>query len=254
METTIDGLRLHFERQGSGRPVLILHGWGASIEAMRPVINCMQRLSYETVALDFPGFGGSEEPLCPWGVEEFAAATRNFMEQQGIMGCDCIAHSHGGRVAIYLASEGEALFGKLVLVDAAGVRPKRSLGYYARVYAYKLGKRLAKSKLLDRVLGISEQQKAAGSADYRATSGTMRQTFVKLVNADLTDRLPLVKNETLLVWGENDNDTPLYMAELMQKRMKNAGLAVIPGAGHFSYADDYPRFCAMMDVLFKDRG
>ena len=252
METTIDGLNIHFERQGGGKPVLILHGWGASIEAMRPVINCMLRLGRETVALDFPGFGGSQEPPAPWGVEDFAAFTRKFMLEQDICGCDCIAHSHGGRVVIRLASEDKSLFGKLVLIGAAGVKPRRSVGYYARVWSYKLAKRLAKIKPLDRAFRISERQKNAGSADYRATSGTMRQTFVRLVNADLTDRLSMVENETLLVWGELDADTPLYMAELMQKRMKNAGLAVLKGAGHFSYADDYPRFCAMMGVLFKE--
>jgi len=252
LETIIDGLCLHYERQGSGNPVLILHGWGASIEAMRSVINCMLRLERETVALDFPGFGGSEEPAVSWGVEDFAAVTRKFAEEQGIYGCDCIAHSHGGRVAIYLASEDKNLFDKLVLIDAAGVKPRRGFTYYVKVYSYKLAKRLAKNKFLDKALKLSERQKNAGSADYKAASGVMRQTFVRLVNCDLTDRLPKVDNETLLVWGENDNDTPLYMAELMQKRMKNAGLAVIEGAGHFSYADDYPRFCAMMGVLFKD--
>ncbi|MCE5234509.1 MAG: alpha/beta hydrolase [Clostridiaceae bacterium] len=253
MQLTIDGLNLHYERQGSGKPVLILHGWGASIAAMRPVMNCMLRLGREAVALDFPGFGESAEPLKAWGVEDFAAITRKFIAEQGIYGCDCIAHSHGGRVAIYLASEEKSLFHKLVLVDAAGVKPKRSLKYYLKVWSYKLGVRLAKISLLDRAFHISERQKNAGSEDYRNTSGTMRQTFVRLVNTDLTDRLPMVENETLLVWGENDADTPLYMAELMQKRMKSAGLAVLKGAGHFSYADDYPRFCAMMDVLFKER-
>ncbi len=252
METIIDGLRLHYERQGSGKPVLILHGWGASIEAMRSIINCMLRLGRETVALDFPGFGGSEEPKTPWGVEDFAAVTRKFAEELGIYGCDVIAHSHGGRVAIYLASEDKRMFHKLVLIDAAGVKPRRSFTYYVKVYSYKLLKRLAKCKFLDRTFKLSERQKNAGSADYKATSGIMRQTFVRLVNCDLADRLHKVENETLLVWGENDNDTPLYMAELMKKRMKNAGLAVIEGAGHFSYADDYPRFCAMMGVLFKD--
>lgn len=252
METIIDGLKLNFERQGSGKPVLILHGWGASIEAMRPVVNCMARLGCEAVALDFPGFGKSEEPSTAWGVEDFASIIRKFMEEQGILGCDCIAHSHGGRVAIYLASEEKNLFRKLVLVDAAGVKPKRGLSYYVKVYSYKLMKRLGRVKLLDSMFRISERQKSAGSADYRAASGTMRQTFVRLVNTDLTGRLEKVENETLLVWGENDQDTPLYMAKLMQKRMKNAGLAVIEGAGHFSYADDYPRFCAMMGVLFKD--
>lgn len=253
LETTIHGVKTYYERQGGGKPVLILHGWGASIEAVRPIVDHIVRLGYEAVAVDLPGFGKSGEPDAPWGVEEYGAFVRGFMEEAGILGCDCIGHSHGGRIILYLASQDKTLFKRLVLVDAAGVRSKRGIKYHCKVYAYKLMKRLARIKLFDRAFGLSQKQKNAGSADYRAASGVMRQTLVRLVNTDLSDRLERVENETLLIWGENDTATPLYMGELMQKRMKNAGLAVIPDAGHFSYADDYPRFCAILSAYFKDR-
>ena len=80
----------------------------------------------------------------------------------------------------------------------------------------------------------------------------MRETFVKVVNLDLTELLDKIRNETLLIWGSEDTSAPLWMGRLMEKRMKNAGLAVIEGAGHFSYIDDYLRFCAMLDIVLKD--
>ncbi len=247
----IDGIRIHYERAGQGKPVLILHGWGASIDAVRPIMNCMAQLGHEAVALDFPGFGESDEPREPWGVPEYAAVTRRFIDAVGLYGCDLICHSFGGRVTILLASEDEALFGRLVLVDAAGIRLPKPLSYHCRVYAYKLGKRLAKIGWIDRALHLSEKQRNAGSADYRALrSDVMRATFTRVVNQDLTGRLDKIKNETLLVWGDQDTDTPLAYAEIMKKRIPNSGLALLEGAGHYSYADKYAQFCAVMKAFF----
>ncbi|MBR0026729.1 MAG: alpha/beta hydrolase [Clostridia bacterium] len=253
MKTVIDGIQLNYERRGEGSPVLLLHGWGANIAAMKPIADCVISLGYEAVSLDFPGFGESPEPPAAWGVPEYAKVTRAFIEEQGIRGCDVICHSFGGRVTILLASEDEKLFNRLVLVDAAGVRPKRGLRYYIRTYKYKLGKHLKKIKLFDRMFRLSKRQKNAGSEDYRALSDSMKGTFVRVVNLDLAPKLKEIKNETLIIWGENDTDTPMYMAERMERDIKNSGLAVLPGAGHFSYVDQYPRFCSILKALMEVR-
>ncbi len=253
MRMTIDGTTLNYERTGIGPPVLLLHGWGASIQVMKPVARYLAGIGREAVSLDFPGFGESPPPPAAWGVPEYAALTRRFIEELNLEKPDVIAHSFGGRVTIYLAGEDPDLFGKLVLVDAAGIRPKRSLGYYVRVYRYKLGKRLAKNAFFDRAFGLSERMKTAGSADYRALSGVMRESFVRIVNLDLARRLKSIRNETLLVWGEDDRETPLSMARRMQAEIPEAGLAVIPNAGHFSFLDQYARFCSIIKVLLEER-
>lgn len=253
MRAQIGGLNIEYERAGKGAPVLILHGWGASIAAVWPIADCMVSLGREAVLFDFPGFGGSDEPGEPWGVPEYAALTREFIRAMDIEGCDVVCHSFGARVAIMLASDEPKLFNRLILVDAAGVRPKRSFSYYIKTYAYKCGKKLARIKALDRLFGISRRQQNAGSADYRALrSEVMRKTFVKTVNLDLTARLSRIENDTLLVWGEQDEATPLYMAKVMEARIPRAGLAVLAGAGHFSYAEKYGQFCAVMRAYFKD--
>ncbi|MEL7601866.1 MAG: alpha/beta hydrolase [Bacillota bacterium] len=252
MYLSIDGLRTQYEVRGEGEPVLLLHGWGAGIDAMRPIADAVAALNMQAVSFDFPGFGGSDAPEEAWGVPEYARFTRRFIEEMGLVGADVICHSFGGRVTIYLASEDQTLFRRLVLVDAAGIRPKRSLKWYIRTYAYKLGKLLKNYRWIDRLFHISERQKNAGSAEYRSLgSGLMRSTFVKVVNLDLSDRLPLIKNSTLLIWGANDVDTPLYMGQIMEKRIPDAGLVVFEGAGHFSYADQYARFCSVLKAFFR---
>lgn len=252
MYLSIDGMRTQYEVRGEGETVLLLHGWGAGIDAMRPIADAVAALNMRAVSFDFPGFGGSDAPEEVWGVPEYAHFTRRFIEEMGIVGADVICHSFGGRVTIYLASENKTLFRRLVLVDAAGIRPKRSLKWYIRTYTYKLGKRLKKYRWIDRLFHISERQKNAGSAEYRSLGNElMRSTFVKVVNLDLSDRLPRIKNSTLLIWGANDVDTPLYMGQIMEKRIPDAGLVVFEGAGHFSYADQYARFCSVLKAFFR---
>jgi len=251
LKIEIEGCSLNYEILGEGAPILLLHGWGANIQAMRPIADCVARLGYSAVLFDFPGFGDSGALDKPWTVDDYAHITRGFMGEINIYGCDVIGHSHGGRVAIRLASEDKALFDRLVLVDAAGIKPRRGVKYYAKVYSYKLGKRLSKVKWLDRLFSISKRQRSAGSEDYKALdSDAMRKTFVNLVNEDLRDCVKKIENETLLVWGSEDKDTPLYMARYMEKHIKNAGLALLDGAGHFSYADNYAQFCAVMKAFF----
>ena len=133
---------------------------------------------------------------------EYAACTRAFMEAIGIGGCDVVAHSFGGAVTIQLASETPELFHRLILVDAAGIKPRRGPKYYWRVYTYKLGKILAKSPALNRLFRLQERQKKAGSAEYQQLQGDMRVTYVKTVNYDQTSLLSKIPNETLLIWGK----------------------------------------------------
>lgn len=75
---------------------------------------------------------------------------------------------------------------------------------------------------------------------------------MKVVNLDLSHLLKDIKNEVLLIWGSHDQDTPLDMAKRMEREIKNSGLAVIEGAGHYSYADNYPRFCAILSAMFQE--
>lgn len=252
MRIEIGGISINYECIGSGAPVLLLHGWGADIAAMMPIANEVARLGKMAVCVDFPGFGKSDLPPAAWGVREYADTTKALIDKLGIRGCDLVCHSFGGRVTIMLAAEDEMLFKRLVLVDAAGIRPKRTIKYYIKTYSYKLAKRLVRIKLVNKAFRLDAKIKSAGSDEYKSLSGVMRETFVKVVNLDLTDKLDKIKNETLLIWGENDTVTPLYMGRLMEKKIERAGLAVIENAGHFSYADDYPRFCSILDIMLMD--
>ena len=65
----------------------------------------------------------------------------------------------------------------------------------------------------------------------------MRQTMVRLVNDDMTPYVDGIKAPTLLIWGDGDTATPLYMAEKLEKLIPDCGLCVIKGAGHWSFVE-----------------
>jgi pimeloyl-ACP methyl ester carboxylesterase len=240
----VAGLRTRHLVRGAGPPVLVLHGWGASIEAVHPIIAGLT--SVATVhALDLPGFGQTDLPPEPWGVAEYQAFTAAFMDALALERVAIVGHSNGGRIAIRMAATEPARVSRLVLVDSAGIRPKRTLRYYRRVGLAKVGKYAA------RFLGApGERLRTAivgrvASSDY-AAAGPMRSTLVRLVNSDLREYLPHIAVPTLLVWGSDDGDTPVADARLMERLIPDAGLVVLEGAGHFSYIDQSVRFARIV--------
>ncbi|HTB50031.1 MAG TPA: alpha/beta fold hydrolase [Solirubrobacteraceae bacterium] len=238
--TTVLGLRTRYLVRGSGTAVLVLHGWGASIEAVYPIVAGLAPVA-RVYALDLPGHGQSELPPEPWGVAEYQAFVAAFMDGLAIERAAIVGHSNGGRIAIRMAATEPGRAARLVLVDSAGIRPKRRLRYYRRVGMAKVGKYAA------RYLGTPGEWlrtrivSRVASADY-AAAGPMRPTLVRLVNSDLREYLPLISVPVLLVWGADDADTPVADARLMEKLIPDAGLVVLEGAGHYSYIDQEARF------------
>ncbi len=175
--------------------------------------------------LDFSGFGSSEEPIFPMTVKDYAKETLQVIKDNDLKDIVIIAHSFGARVGLELAQNSD-LVSKLVIVDGAGVKPRRNFRYYFKVYAYKIKKRL----------GLST--KNCGSKDYKALSEVMKKTFVNVVNYDQTEMLKSISVKTLLIWGEKDKETPLYMAKIMRKNLPNSRLEIMEGCSHFSFLED----------------
>ena len=98
---------------------------------------------------------------------------------------------------------------------------------------------------------LEKLYKRFGSDDYQNSSGVMRKILVRVVNENLKPILRDIKAPTLLIWGEKDEATPLYMGQIMEKEISDSGLVVFEGAGHYSYLDDFNRFSRVMEAFFK---
>ena len=251
MNMQVSGVNIHYELYGMGeKRVVLLHGWGCSGELMKSV---GQHLSQDmtVLAVDFPAHGQSEQPPEPWGVPEFASCLKELLTKLNFLPCNVIAHSFGGRVTIELASADAALFDRIILTGAAGIRKPSDGTSSKKTDTYKKMKKLVEATRKCRIFGSlpDKWQEALiqkyGSKDYAALSPEMRKTFVKVVNYDQAAKLSAIKNSTLLVWGDKDTETPLWMGQQMEKEIADSALVVLNGGTHFAYLEQAARFNAI---------
>lgn len=252
-DIVIDGIRLHYDETGpeEARPVILMHGWGCDHSTVRSIAASIES-GMRVINIDLPGHGLSDEPPAPWGVEDFTNLIEKFCKNLEIINPVLIGHSFGGRISILMASRNDV--SKVMLVDAAGIKPKRSLRYYLKVYSFKAFKKIA-PLLFGKKRGeslIERWRGKRGSADYRNSSPMMRMVMSKCVNEDLKSVMPSIKAPTLLVWGENDTATPLSDARIMEKLIPDAGLVSFPGCGHYSFLDNPGGFRAVTREFFKN--
>ena len=236
---------------GAGPAVLLLHGWGATKELMSPLA---ERLAgYRVVVPDLPGFGATDAPPQAWGPDEYATWVLALLDRLGIERAHVVGHSNGGRVAIALAAAHPQRVGRLVLTDSAGIRPRHGLRHHLRVRTFKLLRAASSWGWLPAGVRREAEHRASrrGSADYRSASGTLRSSMVRLVNSDMRPQLGRLSASTLIIWGEQDQETPLRDARIMEALIPDAGLVVFEGAGHFAYAEQPDRFCRIVDVFLR---
>lgn len=225
------GIDVYYKGSGESKnAIVLLHGWGASSDAMDGIYNYLSSIGKSVYAVDFPGFGKSDYPPESWGICDYADCVQYVLGELGIVKPVIIGHSFGGRVAIILGARRFA--SKLVLADAAGLKPKMSL---AKRFAIRRYKRLKKK---------GKAPENAGSPDYAALSPAMKKVFVRVVNTHLDGLLDKIDVPTLIFWGREDKDTPPFMARKLNKKIKDSGLVMVDGAGHFAYAEKSDMFNA----------
>ncbi|MBP3646344.1 MAG: alpha/beta hydrolase [Clostridia bacterium] len=259
MEALICDCRIAYrydQLEGSDAPVILfLHGWGCdgSIYSMFQNEFCKH---VSVLSVDFPGHGQSGEPSVPWGVPEYAEQILGLLSKLSISKVNIVAHSFGGRVALWIAAHQPQLVDKMVITGGAGIRKPAAQTQTKKQLQYKKLKALLQhfesvSFLKGIVANLQEKLvQKYGSEDYKRLNANMRQTFVKVINQDLSDLLPKVKASTLLIWGSNDTETPLWMGQKMEKEIPDAGLVVFDGRSHFAFLEESQRFRVIVETFF----
>ena len=255
MNIEICGYNVHYKISGAGEKVaVILQGWGTNLEIYDSVAKSISD-EYRVVQFDFPGFGGSDEPKEPWNVDAYADFFCKLMDALDIKEATLIGHSYGGRVIIKLASRDSLPFDieKIVLIDSAGIIPRKTFVQKVKIRKYKILKKILNLKVIYFLFPelIDDWRSRQGSADYRNASSMMKKCLVMAVNEDLTDCLHKIKQDTLLIWGDKDTDTPIEDAKIMEQEIPNSGLTVLEGAGHFSFLEQPRRFREIITVYLQ---
>ena len=253
MIINIDAYSINCIDEGEGEAVLLLHGWGSNLKSFLNLINQLKS-KYRVLAFDYPGFGESSDLDRSFSIDDYVNITIKFLKELNIDSVILVGHSYGGRIIIKLNSRNDLPFNisKNVLIDSAGLKDKKDIKTKLKIYLFKTLKKI--TYLLPVKQSIKEQLEHSlkskfGSNDYASASKVLQETLVKSVNEDLTDLLPNMR-ETLLIWGDNDNVTPMWMADTMKKNISNSGLVVLHG-GHFSYIDDPIIFSKVIDSYFR---
>ena len=253
MQVKINDWNINYEVLGEGKPVILLHGWLADLETMRPIANNLCN-NFKVYLVDIVGFGKSDMPEHPLNSNDFGNFLKDFIQTLKIENPILIGHSNGGRTIINAVGRGIVSANKIILIDSAGIKPKRTLNYYLKIYFYKFGKfilnLLPNFKFVKRFK--ENLRNKVGSADYRASSNVLKETLKNIVNEDLSDLLPKINVPTLIFWGSLDTATPISDGRKMEKLIPNAGLIEYAGSSHFSYLENLNNFNAVVNEFLKN--
>lgn len=210
-----------------------MHGWGCD----KGIFDIFNFNGYTVTAVDFYGFGKSEAPSYPVNLDYYVKGVMEIIRHYNMEDIIIIGHSFGGRVAIKLA-ECDRVSG-IILCDSAGLKPRRGIKYYYKVFLAKLGKLLNKPLCL-------------GSSDYSSLNGAMKKTFINIVNEDLYPLAKRIEKPCLIVWGSEDKETPLYMYKRLCKSIKTSRGTIFESGTHFAIFEQPKRFVELVKEFVKE--
>lgn len=231
---------MKYIKEGHGKNVILLHGWGCNKRIFTDVIKNLKD-SYTFYSLDLPGFGETYLDFA-LTIDEYGELLNRFIEKNNIETPTIVGHSFGGRVAINYASK--YYCEKLVLVDSAGIKR-----FNPKVYAYKSKRNLYKFLRMNK--RIEKLREKYSSVDYKNANPLLKETLKNAVNYDQRHELKLVSAETLLIWGENDTDTPLRDGYLMKKLINDSEIIVMKDVGHYPFLEDNKKFNLILDAFLR---
>jgi pimeloyl-ACP methyl ester carboxylesterase len=235
---TVEGATLHYEAAGEGRPLVLLHGIGSSSRSWRRQLSELSR-DFRVIAWDAPGYGESSDPSGPPSMRFYSACLRGLLEALRLPRIALLGHSTGGVIAQEFYRSHAEFVDALILADTRSHGAKDGLeerlkmirtmtpGQIAAARAPKLLSRSASGDLIREVESIMSQIRPSG---YEFAA-------IALAESDTRDVLHRLRVPTLLVWGDQDEVTPVW-----EEVPPGARLEIIPNAGHLCYVEQPQKF------------
>lgn len=263
-------MKVHYQRAGNGRPLLLLHGLVGSAKNWRQNISFLSRHS-TVYAVDLFNMGQSQRvPGLDAGLEATADRLASCMDALGLNEADIAAHSHGGSVAMMFAARHPDRVRRLILFAPAN--PFCDLGnqlirFYQTPFGIWLARqipslpRMLKATALSRMYGDPSrvaQGSLEGYTEGLHVPGTIDHVLqviqcwfddMGLLRSAITR---LAAKPTLLIWGDRDRAVGLNSAHELQRMLPQSSLLVLPGVGHIPF-EEMPDACnqAMRDWLLN---
>ena len=236
---TYNGAKVYynFVNRGSSSVLVFLHGWGRDGKDFDDFASLFE--DYSILTIDFPPFGKSEFEPSRWNIFSYATMFISLCAHLNISSIDIIGHSFGVRVALIVGVLNSSLVHSCIFTSGAGLKPKRSINYRLKVLRYKTA----------RFLKLNAK---GGSRDYQALSPEMKKLFKNIVNTHLDEYAKNIKSPTLIVWGKEDHETPLYMAKRFKKLIKNSKLIILNNGGHFAFLEYKLEFFSAVNKFLEE--
>ena len=228
-------MSIYYEKYNDkNKSIIILPGWGNTRKTFDCIINYFKS-NYTVYIFDYPGWGNSKIPKKELTIYDYAETIKKFIIKNKINNPIIIAHSFGGRIASILETYYKIKIDKMILIDIAGIKPKKTIKKYIREKIYKLLKRIFKNneKAKKKLFSIF------ASTDYQELPKEMHKTFKNIINEDLTKYFKHIQSECLLIWGKLDTATPIKDGYKISKLIKNSAIIIYPNGNHFPYIQ-YP--------------
>jgi poly(3-hydroxyalkanoate) depolymerase len=241
----VDGLPLRVVRSGSGSPLLLINGIGASVEMWEPFATRMS--DREVIAFDLPGSGESRPAPRPMRMPALAAMVAGLLDELGHDKVDVLGYSFGGLVAQQLARSAPDRIDRLLLCGtSAGVPSVPNLlatwlmltpaRYYNRTVAEAVVPIIAGGRTR-RERGALEGHLEERLANPPSLVGYLHQLYA-VAGWSSAPWLRSVRHPTLILHGSDDPLVPLVNARFMSWTMPNAQLHVVRGGGHLFLIDE----------------
>lgn len=208
-----------------------MHGYLSSGKCFYNQLSYFSR-DFEVFAPDLKGFGYNADMPYPYSLDDYINDVAEYLYKHGLKKPHVVAHSFGGRITIKGVATKKLDFDKIVLTGCAGLKPKNTLKKRAKRLCFNIAKKFIKREKLTRFY----------STDYLSLNAVMKQSFVKIVNEHLDGYLRFIQNQTLIINGEEDRETPLYMAKKLNQNILNSRLLVFKGCSHFCFLDKPNKF------------
>jgi len=227
------------------KTLVCLHGWGGSKDSFTELREELKGSGIHIIAPDLPGFGSAPEPPEPWTVDDYANWAESFIRETVRGPYALLGHSHGGRIAIKLASRWASRLctapapSHLFLCAAAGISRTHSMRRTAGFFLAKIGKTIL---ILPGLRSLQETgkkwlYKIMRVHDYERASKNMRRTLLLVSQENLRPLLHRIRIPTTIFWGENDRMTPLADGQLMRKRIPGSTLHAFANTRHGVHRD-----------------
>lgn len=236
MQVIVDDLLINYDRQGKGKKIVLLHGWNDNSKGLQLLIKYLSK-DFEVITPDIPGFGGSDTPKTAWGLDDFAALIKHFLNKIDVNQIEClIGHSNGGSIAIKAVSSSKLNPTKLILIGSAGIRSNKKGKLKTIKLATKTGK-LISSPLPKNLKNKLRKKLYNQIGSDLLVAEHMEPSFKKIISEDLQVDATKLKLPTLLIYGEQDNMTPATDGMLYHELIEGSTLEIVADAGHFVHLD-----------------